>query len=1222
MTLQPCHICDAIKVQKSSWPLRYEIDTPKVQPGDMIHADMHGPMRVESMELANGQGKNRYWMSSIDEATRFSFLFFMQLKSESPDVFHRLMEELKGFNRANLKIFKCDQDRVYISASFHSVINEAGARIEHSPIYTGAGNAIAESYNKSIELRVVAMLRDGCAPASAWELAAICANQLHNIERINSDRRTELKDKCPSELWHNGDRPDGAFIRKFWCSAAPLNHASRLGSLEKTGRKREGTFVYVGLALKSAGFRLLDLQTGKIHETVDCNFNEDMSSRRDLLTGFDLKYSHLPTDSWGNDNIAQKAHKVRDSFYTTGKQTLEILEPIHPAQDQLHGLNLSGATSDDELVGDESLMRSIDPVSSMSAYPTDAQLRELKRISEREPVMPTRPPLSKPTAEMIRLRELRDRREITDETRTFLKQVHKIGGQIRLQQNNPKRAKSFDRYERYKNAKTIGELLDSGGSWGDVFNDYARGFLRVAMDLETARLPPVLQTLVLEEELAVYSPWMTRDCTTLNEHLECEPALICIKPALNHQARVQLHHFNDDKYKGCKGTILSHGQPVEEEGHNTDVVLLLPADNDPTSQIYRVELDSREIVLLSYHSIHLIPDSIGRFADRDDIEELIFNTIIEHLEEIDRTEKLNAARAEQIIESKSYALASMSTQLPLKAVIPTTAEEAFALGDDWKLSMIDEFLSLINMGTFTYHISAETRSDPVLSCKWVFRIKEDGRKKSRLTARGFLQQKGIDYFESYASMVASASFRIGMALNAFTGNKLRKHDAKNAYCMADLPPEEQVWMKQPPGLEIRGGQSDDIAQLLRQMGVHIPGKEGEELVLRLRKSLYGLVSAGRLFNKFIVAWALRCGFIQLRTDECIFVYTETRVLSDGSLSTLWVITLFVYVDDALSDNSSDAACLWFDKKWDSTFKSSQGSGGIADCMLNIKINRCVAEKTITLTQSHYIEDMATKFDQTTGRNYETPMAVNLDLSFDESQTVLPASVPYRQLIGSLLFTSTQTRADTAMPVNELARYMEKPQQKHWDAGLRVLRYLYLTKELGLTYCGALPPYVLNKLFANVDATWASCKQSSLSRAGWLIKFNGAAIIWGSRMIPTVCLSSAESETSAAVMCVKDILYLRLLLWELGYQQPGSTPIYEDSEATIKSVTGNAQSKQSRYYQMRTSFLRQYVRLGTINFNFTKGSEQIADPLTKPLPADIFKQHRVGILGILPERYDE
>ena len=440
--------------------------------------------------------------------------------------------------------------------------------------------------------------------------------------------------------------------------------------------------------------------------------------------------------------------------------------------------------------------------------------------------------------------------------------------------------------------------------------------------------------------------------------------------------------------------------------------------------------------------------------------------------------------------------------------------------------------------------------------------------------------------------------------------------------MADLPPEEQVWMFQPPGLEVRGGQNDATAQLLRDMGIEIPGAEGEELVLRLRKSLYGLVSAGRLFNKFVVAWALRCGFRQLRTDECMFVFSKIEIHSDGSSTVLWTITLYVYVDDALTSNSSELACSWFDEMWASTFKSSAGSGGIADFMLNIKINRNVREKTITLTQTHYVEDIAIKFGQTSGREYDTPMAVNLDLSIDENEPYLDPSVPYRHLVGSLLYATTQTRADNAMHVNELARYMETPQQKHWDAALRVLRYLYLTKELGLTYCGNLPDYVLNKLYAKVDATWASCKASSKSRAGWHINLNGAAVIWGSRMIPTICLSSAESETTAAVMCVKDILSLRLLLWELGYEQPGSTPIYDDSEATIKSATGNAQSKQSRYYQMRTSFLRHYVRLGTINFNFVKGSEQSADLLTKPLPADRFKQHRAAILGVPPDSYDE
>jgi hypothetical protein len=429
-------------------------------------------------------------------------------------------------------------------------------------------------------------------------------------------------------------------------------------------------------------------------------------------------------------------------------------------------------------------------------------------------------------------------------------------------------------------------------------------------------------------------------------------------------------------------------------------------------------------------------------------------------------------------------------------------------------------------------------------------------------------------------------------------------------------------MRQPPCFEIRGGQTHELTQIVRSLGVEIPGKDGEELVLRLRKSLYGLVSAGRFFNKYVVAWALKCGFTHLRTDECLFMYVMVETRPDGNIVELWRITLFVYVDDVLNSNSSMQACEWFDKCWDETFESSPGSGGDAEFMLNIRIRRNTAANTITLSQEHYIEDLAVKFGQIEGKHYETPMATNLDLSFDETQPMLSSTIPFRPLVGSLLFVSTQTRPESSMSINELARYMENLQEKHWVAALRVLRYLYLTKELGLTFSGALPSHVLNKLYANVDASWGSCKATSKSRAGWIIKLNGAAVMWGSRMIPTVCLSSAEAETTAAVMCVKDILSLRLLLWELGYEQPGSTPIYEDSEATIKSATGNAQLKQSRYYQMRTAFLRQYVRLGTINFNFTKGSEQIADPMTKAVLAEKFKQHRAAILGVPPDSYDE
>ena len=129
-------------------------------------------------------------------------------------------------------------------------------------------------------------------------------------------------------------------------------------------------------------------------------------------------------------------------------------------------------------------------------------------------------------------------------------------------------------------------------------------------------------------------------------------------------------------------------------------------------------------------------------------------------------------------------------------------------------------------------------------------------------------------------------------------------------------------------------------------------------------------------------------------------------------------------------------------------------------------------------------------------------------------------------------------------------------------------------------------------------------------------------MWGSRMIHTVCMSSAESETSAAVMCTKDMLNMRLLLWELGYEQIGSSPISADNQATVKSASGNAQSKQSKYYQMRALFLRHYVRLGKIHFGYIPGAEQIADQLTKAQPTARFKEHRAAILGRPPDTFDE
>jgi histone deacetylase 1/2 len=107
------------------------------------------------------------------------------------------------------------------------------------------------------------------------------------------------------------------------------------------------------------------------------------------------------------------------------------------------------------------------------------------------------------------------------------------------------------------------------------------------------------------------------------------------------------------------------------------------------------------------------------------------------------------------------------------AVVPTTAEEAMDMGNGWPESMIEEFMTLVEMGTFTYHKRSEVlNGEKLLKSKWVFKDKGD-RKKARLVAAGYLQRFGMDFFESYSAVVASESFRVGIALNAFTGHDLR-----------------------------------------------------------------------------------------------------------------------------------------------------------------------------------------------------------------------------------------------------------------------------------------------------------------------------------------------------------------------------------------------------------------------------------------------------------------
>jgi hypothetical protein len=128
----------------------------------------------------------------------------------------------------------------------------------------------------------------------------------------------------------------------------------------------------------------------------------------------------------------------------------------------------------------------------------------------------------------------------------------------------------------------------------------------------------------------------------------------------------------------------------------------------------------------------------------------------------------------------------------------------------------------------TWELADLPRGHRTITLKWVFKLKRDEadaivKHKARLVARGFVQQEGIDFGDTFTPMAQMKSVRL-LALAAQEGWRVHHMDVNYVFLNDNL---KEVYVHQPPGFTI-------------------PGKEGK--VLRLRKALCVLRQAPRMWN--------------------------------------------------------------------------------------------------------------------------------------------------------------------------------------------------------------------------------------------------------------------------------------------------------------------------------------------------------------------------------------
>ncbi len=168
----------------------------------------------------------------------------------------------------------------------------------------------------------------------------------------------------------------------------------------------------------------------------------------------------------------------------------------------------------------------------------------------------------------------------------------------------------------------------------------------------------------------------------------------------------------------------------------------------------------------------------------------------------------------------------------------------------WKIAMQEKYDSLVVNNTWSLVPLPKGRKP--ISCKWVFKIKHgvDGeveRYKARLVAIGFTQTFRVDYNETFAPVAKFVSICCIFALATIEDMKIYQMDVKTAFLNGDL--EKEIYMEQPEGFT----------------------QEGEHLVCKLHKSLYGLKQYLRAWNQKLDAFLKNIEFVKSDANFSIYV---------------------------------------------------------------------------------------------------------------------------------------------------------------------------------------------------------------------------------------------------------------------------------------------------------------------------------------------------------------
>ena len=252
-----CEPCIKGKMAHRPYKAKGYIKTRRVL--ELVHTDVCGPMQNQSI------GGSRYFVSFIDDYSRFVHVYFIKNKSDVFSVFQEYQALVTNQTGQTIGTLRSDRGGEYISEQLEQYLRSEGIRHELTVRYAHQQNGLAERFNRTVCEAARAMIVESGLSKSFWAEAVNTAVYVRNRVPTTAHKVPTT----PYQMWYDR-KPDISHLRTFGCTA----YAYVAPELRQKLDDKAETMIHMGYSLRSKGYRLYDLEKRNIVIRRDVIFDE------------------------------------------------------------------------------------------------------------------------------------------------------------------------------------------------------------------------------------------------------------------------------------------------------------------------------------------------------------------------------------------------------------------------------------------------------------------------------------------------------------------------------------------------------------------------------------------------------------------------------------------------------------------------------------------------------------------------------------------------------------------------------------------------------------------------------------------------------------------------------------------------------------------------------------------------------------------------------------